>query len=167
MTSPRGGGMARRTKNNKGNKQIEALLHDEATHRNIPTAEFASVGDRYDEPETRNVYDLSQCGPRRDGGADGAWSRTHCRRRHGGACAPPPERARGLKRSICRTSKSSSASSRSSTRSARGSPRCRATSIGSAAAIKGMTTRCGWGGEGESMKGASSFADRTIRESAF
>ena len=41
--------MARRATGSRGDKQVEALLHDEATRRNIPTAELASVAERMEE----------------------------------------------------------------------------------------------------------------------
>src|SRR6266850_1434397 len=33
----------------KGNKQVEALVHEEATRRNIPTAELAAIAERIEE----------------------------------------------------------------------------------------------------------------------
>ena len=39
--------MARRTK--KGPKQVETLIHDEATRKNIPTAELQSAAQRAEE----------------------------------------------------------------------------------------------------------------------
>ena len=42
--------MAKKTKS-KGNKQVEALVHDEATRRNIPTAELAAIAERMEEAD--------------------------------------------------------------------------------------------------------------------
>ena len=38
--------MPRKTKSNKADKQVEALVHDEATRRNIATAELAALAER-------------------------------------------------------------------------------------------------------------------------
>src|SRR5712664_126632 len=41
--------MARKARAAKGDKQVEALVHDEATRRNIPTAELAAIAERLEE----------------------------------------------------------------------------------------------------------------------
>jgi adenine-specific DNA-methyltransferase len=41
--------MARKAKGAKGDKQVEALVHEEATRRNIPTAELAAIAERIEE----------------------------------------------------------------------------------------------------------------------
>jgi adenine-specific DNA-methyltransferase len=41
--------MAKRTKSLRGSKHVEALVHEEATRRNIPTAELAPVAERMEE----------------------------------------------------------------------------------------------------------------------
>jgi adenine-specific DNA-methyltransferase len=41
--------MAKKSKLGKGSKQVEALVHDEATRRNIPTAELAAIAERIEE----------------------------------------------------------------------------------------------------------------------
>jgi len=43
--------MAKKTKPTKGKKQVEALVHDEATRRNIPTAELAAIAERIEETD--------------------------------------------------------------------------------------------------------------------
>ena len=43
--------MAKKSKPGKGNKQVETLVHDEATRRNIPTAELAAIADRIEEAD--------------------------------------------------------------------------------------------------------------------
>jgi adenine-specific DNA-methyltransferase len=43
--------MAKKSKPSKGNKQVEALVHDEATRRNIPTAELAAIAERIEEAD--------------------------------------------------------------------------------------------------------------------
>jgi adenine-specific DNA-methyltransferase len=42
--------MAKKSKS-KGDKQVEALVHDEATRRNIPTAELAAIAERIEETD--------------------------------------------------------------------------------------------------------------------
>lgn len=43
--------MAKKNKSAKGKKQVEALVHDEATRRNIPTAELAAIAERIEETD--------------------------------------------------------------------------------------------------------------------
>lgn len=43
--------MAKKTNQIKGKKQVEALVHDEATRRNIPTAELAAIAERIEEAD--------------------------------------------------------------------------------------------------------------------
>src|SRR4051812_32754024 len=43
--------MVKKNKPGKGNKQVEALVHDEATRRNIPTAELAAIAERIEESD--------------------------------------------------------------------------------------------------------------------
>ena len=43
--------MAKKSKSAKGKKQVEALVHDEATRRNIATAELAALAERMEEIE--------------------------------------------------------------------------------------------------------------------
>jgi adenine-specific DNA-methyltransferase len=43
--------MAKKTKSAKDKKQVEALVHDEATRRNIPTAELAAIAERIEETD--------------------------------------------------------------------------------------------------------------------
>ena len=43
--------MAKKNKPAKGKKQVEALVHDEATRRNIPTAELAAIAERIEETD--------------------------------------------------------------------------------------------------------------------
>jgi adenine-specific DNA-methyltransferase len=43
--------MARKAKGAKGDRQVEALVHDEATRRNIPTAELAAIAERIEETD--------------------------------------------------------------------------------------------------------------------
>ena len=43
--------MARKAKGPKGKKEVKALVHDEATRKNIPTAELQSVAERMEEDD--------------------------------------------------------------------------------------------------------------------
>jgi adenine-specific DNA-methyltransferase len=43
--------MAKKTKSAKRKKQVETLVHDEATRRNIPTAELAAIAERIEETD--------------------------------------------------------------------------------------------------------------------
>jgi len=43
--------MAKKSKPVKGKKQVEMLVHDEATRRNIPTAELAAIAERIEETD--------------------------------------------------------------------------------------------------------------------
>ena len=43
--------MAKKSKPAKGKKQVETLVHDEATRRNIPTAELAAIAERIEETD--------------------------------------------------------------------------------------------------------------------
>jgi hypothetical protein len=44
--------MARKAKAAKGGKQVEALTHDEARRKNLPTAELAAVAERVEDWQT-------------------------------------------------------------------------------------------------------------------
>jgi len=43
--------MAKKTKSAKGQKEVRAIVHDEATRKNIPTAELQSVAERLEEDD--------------------------------------------------------------------------------------------------------------------
>jgi adenine-specific DNA-methyltransferase len=49
--------MAKRTRKKKGPKQVEFLTHDEASRRNIPTAEYQSVMRKEDKSPIQIAYE--------------------------------------------------------------------------------------------------------------